>query len=123
MGSAALTARLYTGNVEAVEDKQVTTAPAAEIEIPETTENSTDEYEVTAWWKANLSDYNDNLSLVSYETVEAPEEETEPSDEGVVVNDTGVYVKGNRQQWKFSLPGLLFSSLAQEPGLYAWKAI
>ena len=90
MGSAALTARLYTGNVEAVEDKQVTTAPAAEIEIPETTENSTDEYEVTAWWKANLSDYNDNLSLVSYETVEAPEEETEPSDEGVVVNDTGV---------------------------------
>lgn len=42
MGSAALTARLYTGNVEAVEDKQVTTAPAAEIEIPETTENSTD---------------------------------------------------------------------------------
>lgn len=90
MGSAALTARLYTGNVEAVVDKQVTTAPAAEIEIPETTENSTDEYEVTAWWKANLSDYNDNLSLVSYETVEAPEEETEPSDEGVVVNDTGV---------------------------------
>ena len=90
MGSAALTASLYTGNVEAVEDKQVTTAPAAEIEIPETTENSTDEYEVTAWWKANLSDYNDNLSLVSYETVEAPEEETEPSDEGVVVNDTGV---------------------------------
>lgn len=40
-----------------------------------------------------------------------------------VVNDTGVYVKGNRQQWKFSLSGLLFSSPAQEPGLYAWKAI
>ena len=95
LGSALFTAMLNTRSVSAVEDKQeatqATTAPAAETEIPETTAATDEEYEVTAWWKADLSDYRENLSLVSYETVEVPTEEpTEAQPEGVVVNDTGV---------------------------------
>lgn len=95
LGSALFTAMLNTRSVSAVEDKQeatqATTAPAAETEIPETTAAIGEEYEVTAWWKADLSDYRENLSLVSYETVEVPTEEpTEAQPEGVVVNDTGI---------------------------------
>lgn len=95
LGSALFTAMLNTKSVSAVEDKQeatqATTAPAAETEIPETTAAIGEEYEVTAWWKADLSDYRENLSLVSYETVEVPTEEpTEAQPEGVVVNDTGI---------------------------------
>lgn len=95
LGSALFTAMLNTRSVSAVEDKQeatqATTAPAAETEIPETTAATGEEYEVTAWWKADLSDYRENLSLVSYETVEVPTEEpTEAQPEGVVVNDTGI---------------------------------
>lgn len=95
LGSALFTAMLNTRSVSAVEDKQeatqATTAPAAETEIPETTAATGEEYEVTAWWKADLSDYRENLSLVSYETVEVPTEEpTEARPDGVVVNDTGI---------------------------------
>lgn len=94
LGSALFTAMLNTRNVSAVEDKQEatqTTAPAAVTEIPEMTAATGEEYEVTAWWKADLSDYRENLSLVSYETVEVPTEEpTEAQPDGVVVNDTGI---------------------------------
>lgn len=94
LGSALFTAMLNTRNVSAVEDKQEATqatAPAAATEIPEMTAATGEEYEVTAWWKADLSDYRENLSLVSYETVEVPTEEpTESQPDGVVVNDTGI---------------------------------
>lgn len=94
LGSALFTAMLNTRSVSAVEDKQEATqatAPAAVTEIPEATAATGEEYEVTAWWKADLSDYRENLSLVSYETVEVPTEEpTEAQPDGVVVNDTGV---------------------------------
>lgn len=93
LGSALFTAMLNTRSVSAVADKQEATqatAPAAVTEIPETTAAAGEEYEVTAWWKADLSDYKENLSLVSYETVEVPTEEQEEQPEGVVVNDTGV---------------------------------
>lgn len=94
LGSALFTAMLNTRNVSAVEDKQEATqatAPAAVTEIPEMTAATGEEYEVTAWWKADLSDYRENLSLVSYETVEVPTEEpTEEQPDGVVVNDTGI---------------------------------
>lgn len=94
LGSALFTAMLNTRSVSAVEDKQEATqatAPAAVTEIPEMTAATGEEYEVTAWWKADLSDYRENLSLVSYETVEVPTEEpTEEQPEGVVVNDTGI---------------------------------
>lgn len=94
LGSALFTAMLNTRNVSAVEDKQEATqatAPAAATEIPEMTAATGEEYEVTAWWKADLSDYRENLSLVSYETVEVPTEEpTEEQPEGVVINDTGI---------------------------------
>lgn len=94
MGAAVLTAMLNTKSVSAVEDKQKATeatSPAAVTEIPEEPAATGAEYEVTAWWKANLSDYRENLSLVSYETVEVPTEEpTEATVEGVVVNDTGI---------------------------------
>ena len=95
LGSALFTAMLNTRNVSAVEDKQEATqatAPAAVTEIPEMTAATGEEYEVTAWWKADLSDYRENLSLVSYETVEVPTEEpTEAQPDGVVVNDTGFH--------------------------------
>lgn len=94
LGSALFTAMLNTRSVSAVEDKQEATqatAPAAVTEIPEATAATGEEYGVTAWWKADLSDYRENLSLVSYETVEVPTEEpTEAQPDGVVVNDTGV---------------------------------
>lgn len=97
LGSALFTAMLNTRSVSAVEDKQEATqatqatAPAAVTEIPEMTAAAGEEYEVTAWWKADLSDYRENLSLVSYETVEVPTEEpTEAQPEGVVINDTGI---------------------------------
>jgi hypothetical protein len=94
LGSALFTAMLNTRSVSAVEDKQEATqatAPAAVTEIPEMTAATGEEYEVTAWWKADLSDYRENLSLVSYETVEVPTEEpTEEQPEGVVINDTGI---------------------------------
>lgn len=94
LGSALFTAMLNTRSVSAVEDKQEATqatAPAAVTEIPEATAATGEEYEVTAWWKADLSDYRENLSLVSYETVEVPTEEpTEAQPDGVVINDTGV---------------------------------
>ena len=94
LGSALFTAMLNTRSVSAVEDKQEATqatAPAAVTEIPEMTAATGEEYEVTAWWKADLSDYRENLSLVSYETVEVPTEEpTEAQPDGVVINDTGV---------------------------------
>lgn len=94
LGSALFTAMLNTRSVSAVEDKQEATqatAPAAVTEIPEATAATGEEYGVTAWWKADLSDYRENLSLVSYETVEVPTEEpTEAQPDGVVINDTGV---------------------------------
>ncbi len=94
LGSALFTAMLNTRSVSAVEDKQEATqatAPAAVTEIPEATAATGEEYGVTAWWKADLSDYRENLSLVSYETVEVPTEEPEEEQpDGVVINDTGV---------------------------------
>lgn len=103
MTCAVFTTLFYNGNVSAVGSKakaKTTTTPAIETEATESTESEEtvdvvltgSEYEVKAWWKADLSDYRENLSLISYETVEVPVEETteNKSANGVVVNDTGV---------------------------------
>lgn len=103
MGSALVTAMFNKGNVLAIEDKQEATTSTTETAIPKTTDISGEEYEVTAWWKANLSDYNENLSLISYETVEVPTEEPtqDQSVNGVSVNDTGVsYIESDDSDYQ-----------------------
>lgn len=44
------------------------------------------------WWKADLSDYNEKFSIIGYETIKVPENKPKPedSDDGVVINDTGI---------------------------------
>lgn len=72
------------GGDDALEDLVVITEPATEAETEPETEESTglssvtivhstkvdEEYDPVSWWKADLTEYND-MSLVSYETVDA----------------------------------------------------
>lgn len=96
-GCGALTALIKPWNVSAVTDEQQRTQAVmavAEYSKPSGSDAQDDngEYEVSAWWKADLSDYSDELAVVSYETVEVPTEApTEPEeDNGIVINDTGI---------------------------------
>lgn len=87
LGTAALTATSAIGSISAVTEDateepaavqvEATTEAATEEMVSEPTEAAEEGYDVTSWWKADLSEYSENLSTVSYETVEIPEETTE----------------------------------------------
>lgn len=88
--TAVLTVSLNFKNISAEEDeKNISDAAAMSQE--------TEKYASNSWWKASLSDYNEALTLVSYEKVKIPKdknsEKTEKAKnqpEGILVNDTGI---------------------------------
>jgi len=88
LSTAVITAASAMGSISAVTEEVATEEPvvAATEATTEAAEEPTEAveeegYDVTSWWKADLSEYSEKLSTVSYETVEVPEEETTEAEE------------------------------------------
>lgn len=87
--TAVSTASLNIRDASAEETKKAPSEAAGEAEIPETKETEYNENKNGSWWKADLSDYDENFSIVSYETIKPPPEKPKAVD-GVLLNDTGI---------------------------------
>lgn len=96
LGTAAFTATSAMGSISAVTDEQteetaaITTEAATEAAEEVTETDEVKGYDVTSWWKADLSEYSEKLSTVSYETVEVPEEETTEAEISDAGSDEGI---------------------------------
>lgn len=76
------------------EESEAESENLSSVTIVHTAEISEDIYEPTDWWKANLAEYEDSFSLVSYEAVANPDgtpmEGTEGEEDAVLI------AQGNR---------------------------
>lgn len=77
-GAAATALFINSRKAVAIEEK-----PPVLAEVPS-------DSSVKEFWKADLSEYVEDLAVRTYETVDVPEEENPLSEHGVIINETGI---------------------------------